>query len=450
MQKRSCLLNPLVLAIPVLVVAAYAIYRLPPVHDTLSFHLDNLRTRIIYAINPPDEATFLNQDELAVVVQATLRALTPSPTIEGTSVPQGTPTSTAPPTVTPTPLPERVVLDGVVYVDQHNRWNYCGPANLTMALKFWGWEGDRDDVAAVVKPGVSDPDLDFIQRGKPDKNVMPYELAGFVVDYTEFNIVARYGGDMNLLKTFIANGLPVLIEKAYYERTYTGEIAWLGHYLFVTGYDEAKGVFIVQDAYLQPGEDLEVEYDTFFEGWRPFDYIFMVVYPPDRESEVYALLGPWADPAWADQHALEIAIQETNTLTEEMDLFFAWFNVGTSQVNLLQYAEAAAAYDYAFFLYNNLPSDDTQRPYRIMWYQTGPYWAYYYSGQYQDVIDLANTTLYDTISEPTLEESLYWRGRALEALGDLTAAIEDYRQTVYLNPNFAPGLAELARLGLAP
>jgi tetratricopeptide (TPR) repeat protein len=112
--------------------------------------------------------------------------------------------------------------------------------------------------------------------------------------------------------------------------------------------------------------------------------------------------------------------------------------------------DAAFAYDQAFSLYSQLGSDDTQRPYRIMWYQTGPYWAYYYSGRYQDVINLANTTLFDTVAEPTLEESLYWRGRAYEALGDVNAAIADYRQTVYLNPNFSPGIAQLASLGVAP
>ena len=49
-------------------------------------------------------------------------------------------------------------------------------------------------------------------------------------------------------------------------------------------------------------------------------------------------------------------------------------------------------------------------PFRMMWYQTGPYFAYYYAGRYQDVINLANVN--KTIAQPTLEESLYWRGMA--------------------------------------
>jgi tetratricopeptide (TPR) repeat protein len=353
------------------------------------------------------------------------------------------------PTLTPTPLPEAVILDGVVYVDQHGRWNYCGPANLTMALNFWGWPGDRDDVAAVVKPGIQNPANNFIEQGRWDKNVMPYEMMNFVIDETDFNVVMRYGGDNDLVKRFIAAGFPVLIEKGYYEADYTGKVAWLGHYLFTTGFDDAAGEFIVQDAYLQPGQDRRVAYETYYEGWRSFNYLFMVVYPPERDAEVYEILGPYADPAWADQHALEVAENEINQY-RGVDQFFAWFNKGTSLVQLQQYAEAASAYDQAFALYAELGEGDVQRPYRIMWYQTGPYWAYHYSWRYQDVINLANTTLYETISEPTLEESIYWRGMAYLELGENDLAVADFRETVRLNPNFGPGWAMLEYLGVGP
>jgi tetratricopeptide (TPR) repeat protein len=132
-----------------------------------------------------------------------------------------------------------------------------------------------------------------------------------------------------------------------------------------------------------------------------------------------------------------------------IDQYFAWFNQGSSHVRLFEYVDAASAYDFAFQLYAELGDDDTSRPYRIMWYQTGPYFAYYFSGRYQDTINLANTTLFDTIAEPTLEESLYWRGLAYEAIGELDNAIADYEETVRLNPNFDPGWEQLRRLGLS-
>lgn len=455
-----------ILIIAAVVVGILILVLIPPIRSRIANQFDNLKTRLTYLINPPDEAVFLPEEQsiLETMVAATLQAYTPSPTVQSqsTATPEVTlePTITPTPTISPTPLPQSVELPGVIYVDQHNRWNYCAPANLTMALKFWGWGGNRDDIAKAIKPGENDPELSFIQRGKSDKNVMPYEMANFVNDYTDYNIVIRYGGEIGLVKNLIANGFPVLIEKGYYERDYTGKIAWLGHYLFVTGYDEAEGVFIVQDAYLETGEDgtgknLRVSYEDFIDGWRGFNYLFMVIYEPQDEGEVFSLLGPWTDDAWADQHALDIANQEIGVETG-IDEFFAWFNKGTSHVELFEYADAAFAYDTAFMLYAEIgePNDaetvETQRPYRIMWYQTGPYWAYYYSGRYQDVINLANTTLYETISEPTLEESLYWRGLAYLAIGETGSAVEDFRESVYLNPSFIPGIQQLQQLGLDP
>jgi tetratricopeptide (TPR) repeat protein len=204
-------------------------------------------------------------------------------------------------------------------------------------------------------------------------------------------------------------------------------------------------MFIVQDTYVEGGENHQISYEEFIEGWRSFNYTFLVIYPLERQDEVLTALGPWADPTWATQNALEIAQSERQTLTG-IDQYFAQFNEGTSHVNLQQYADAAAAFDRSFNLYADLLEEDL-RPYRIVWYQTWPYWAYFYSGRYQDVINLANTTLNETISEPVLEESFYWRGLAREALGDAQGAIDDMRESVRLNPNFAPGWDQLARMG---
>lgn len=435
MRNRVILI--LAIGIPLACLLSIVFYNLPPVHDRLAWRVDELRTRIKYALNPPEEAVFVPQAQISQTQLATpaVRIITATPTITPTPPgPTDTPTPSPTPTMSPTPLPETVVLSGVKYEDQHQRWNYCGPANLSMALTFWGWDGNRDVVGEYVKPEDK------------DKNVMPYELQDFVETQTEgMTALTRNGGDIEVIKSLIAAGFPVLTEKGYYERDYTGKLGWMGHYQFINGYDDARQAFTVQDTYIQGGKDHRLPYDELIEGWRSFNYLFMVVYPVERGEEVQRLLGPWADPVWANNHALEKAQAEAASLTG-IDQFFAWFNQGTSHTNLQQYPDAAAAYDQAFALYNNL-TDDFQRPYRIMWYQTWPYWAYYYSGRYQDVINLANTTLIDTISEPVLEESFYWRALAREALGDTQGAIDDLREAVRLNPNFGAGWEQLNRLG---
>ncbi|OGO25710.1 MAG: hypothetical protein A2136_04870 [Chloroflexi bacterium RBG_16_54_11] len=277
---------------------------------------------------------------------------------------------------------------------------------------------------------------------------MPYELQDFVLSQTAgYGAIIRYGGDIPLLKRLVAGGFPVVTEKGYYTYDLTGRYGWLGHYQFVTGYDEAKGVLVVQDTYITKGENHEFPYAEFIAGWRSFDYLFLVVYPVEKEAQLLALLGDYADLDWSSGRALEIATQELSAMTG-VEQYFAAFNAGTSHVYLKQYVDAAYAYDNAFQLYAGLPKDDL-RPFRMLWYQTGPYFAYYYSGRYQDVINLANTT-FDTVGDDVLEESWYWRGMAELALGSTDAAIADFRESVRLHPGFAPGLYQLSLMGITP
>ncbi len=437
----------------VAVLALAMISFVPAVHDPILRRVDDFRQQLKYRFNPPEDAVFLptqqaaQQAAIEAIVDATMEAHDLTQTAMATPQVANTASGpTAAPTPTTTPLPPSVTLPGVKYVNQMDRWNYCAPANLTMALNFWGWKGTRDDVAKVVKPGENDPSKNFIDRGKTDKNVMPYELVDFVNNDTEYKALYRYGGDVQLFKTLVANGFPVIAEKGIYESDTTGRTSWMGHYQFVTGYDDGTRTFLVQDSYLK-GPNYHVSYADFTEGWRAFDGVWLIVYPADRETELMDVLGPYADPKWAAQHALDHTEQEIGSLSG-VQLFFAWFAKGTSFVQLQQYVDAANAYDQAFSIYATLPADYSMRPWRMMWYQTGPYWAYYYSGRYQDVIQLANVTLDPSLlGVNTLEESLYWRGLAEYALGDTSHAVDDVRRAVYYNKNFAAGLAKLQEWG---
>jgi tetratricopeptide (TPR) repeat protein len=328
-------------------------------------------------------------------------------------------------------------LEGVKYEDQHNRWNYCGPANFSMALTYWGWEGNRDVVGKAIKPTDD------------DKNVMPYELQDFVTDnITDLRSAMRYGGDIDMLKRLIAAGFPVVVEKGYYERDYAGKMGWMGHYQFVTGYNDTKGVVIAQDTYLN-GPNFAIPYDDFITGWRSFNYVFVVVFPAEREIEVLTLLGPLGDANTAARFALMRAQEESQRLSG-IDRFFSYFNIGTSHIALREYGDASYAYDFAFQIYNGLTGDNSIRPYRMMWYQTGPYFAYYYTNRFTDVINLATTTLEDTISEPVLEESLIWRGRAYYMAGQTQKAIDDFRAALKVHPHWPPAVQALQDLGVTP
>jgi hypothetical protein len=413
------------------------LFAVPSLRGRVVSNLNELRVQARYALNPPQQAVFVPEEAVATMVDATMQAFsrTSTPTASPTAAPSAatpTPQFTSTPTQTPTPLPERVILSGVRYQDQHGLWNYCAPANLAMGLSYWGWQGERTDVGPVLKPF------------EKDKNVMPYEMADYVQTHTNLNALIRHGGTLDTLKKLIAAGFVPLIEKGIVIRDINGKLGWMGHYSTITGYDDAKKVFITQDSYFEP--DFKVSYDDLLWQWRSFNYIFLVIYPPEREAELLDLLGPYADPQTAFQIAAQTAAEEAVRL-DGVEKFFAYFNRGTSLVNLQDYAGAASTYDQAFALMAALPEKD--RPWRMMWYQTGPYFAYYYTGRYQDVEGLATTTI-EAAAEPFLEESFVWRARARLALGNRAGAAEDVRKALEYHPGFAPAVELANLLGFQP
>lgn len=413
------------------------LFAVPSLRSRVVSNFNELRVQARYALNPPQQAVFVPEEAVATIVDATMQAFsrtstpTASPAPESfsaTTTPQFTPT----PTLTPTPLPESVSLNGVRYQDQHGLWNYCAPANLAMGLSYWGWQGERTDVGPLLKPF------------EKDKNVMPYEMADYVQTYTNLNALVRHGGTLETLKKLVAAGFVPLIEKGIVIRDINGKLGWMGHYATITGYDDARKVFITQDSYFEP--NFKVSYDELLWQWRSFNYVFLVIYPPEREAELLDVLGDYADPQAAFQIASQIAAEEAVRL-DGVEKFFAYFNRGTSLVNLQDYAGAASTYDQAFALMAGLPEND--RPWRMMWYQTGPYFAYYYTGRYQDVERLATTTL-DAAAEPFLEESYVWRARARLALGNRSGAAEDVRKALEYHPGFTPAVELANLLGIQP
>jgi tetratricopeptide (TPR) repeat protein len=418
-----------------LCLASVVLYNLPPIHERVAWRLANLRAEVRYFLNPPEQVVFVPQEQIDAIVQATLEAMTPSPTIEPSpsatnesqpneDIPTSSPSPIPSATPSPTPLPPQAALSGIQH--EYQQFNNCGPANLSMTLSYWGWLGDQRDTAA------------FLRGGEYDKNVMPGEMLSFVDEETDLKAIARVGGDLETIKRFIAAGYPVLIEKGYDP----GHDDWMGHYLTFTGYDDALSQFTTQDSLILP--DLPVPYDQVEERWRDFNHTYLVVFRPDQQTEVLSLLGPAADEVENYQSSAQRALQETNTLAGRAQ-FFAWFNLGSNLVALGDYPAAAAAYDSAFAIYPTIPEDE--RPWRVMWYQDGPYAAYYHTGRFQDIIDLANTTFF-ALGEYTLEESFYWRGLAKEALDDTNGAIFDLKKAVELNPRFTPAREELSRLGV--
>jgi tetratricopeptide (TPR) repeat protein len=415
-----------------LTIIGYALILNPVIQEKAGWHLSQWMGQVRIWINPPAEVKFAGSSPDSA--SADPQAL---PQAGDLQISQSGSENSDQTVYTFDPVPLAYSITGGAYFSQHNHWNYCGPANIAMALSYWGWKGTHDDAAKVLRTYTL------------DKNVMPYEMADFARNDAGMGAIIRVGGDLDTLKRLIAAGFPVVIEKGPHFRDIQYHITWMGHYQTLTGFNDQGGYFIAQDSYIQA--DFHQAYDVLIDEWRSFNYLYLIVYPKERESEVLHLLGKDADETRNYQNALKKA-QDELYQTTGVNQFFAMFNYGSNLVNLRDYSGAAKAYDQAFLMYDALPEDQTIRPYRILWYQTGPYFAYYYTGRYMDVIDKATKNSIEMVRDdiPALEESFYWRGMANIAIGNQSAGEKDFRTCLEYHQDFNPCVVELNKLGIFP
>lgn len=380
---------------------------LSPFHSRIAWRLEIVRTYLRGVFQPvqalptalPVEAASLHQPPL-----------TPTPTALAVVTETATPTPLVTPTPqpTPTPIPDRVELAAPPWEKQDI--NNCGPATLSMYLNFFGWKGDQFSISDVIKPIPQ------------DRNVNIEELLYYTRNYagwlrSEF----RVGGTVDLLKRFIAAGLPVVIEESFYFEEYywPNDDRWAGHYLLVTGYDDAAQTFTVQDSFY--GANRRVSYTELDKNWQSFNRVYFIVFYPEQEEMVRNLLGEDWDPRQNRQRALETARRETE---QDPDNGFAWFNLGSNLVYFESYAEAAQAYDRA---------RAAGLPQRMLRYQFGPFFAYFNTGRDADLLALTEYALKIT---PNAEEALLWHGWAQYRMGNRQKALESFQKALQARPGY--------------
>ena len=314
-------------------------------------------------------------------------------------------------------LPSADRISGVRH--QQQTWNNCGPATITMALSYYGWQQDQAYAGARLKPN------------REDKNVSPHELADFVAEETFVRAIVRMGGTLELLKRLVHEGFPVIIETGAMFEAYD----WIGHYRVAVAYDDNLELFSFFDSFLGVGagaQGVTISYAQVDSDWQAFNRTFIVVYEPQRESLLRSVLGTHWDEKEAAQFAFDTAQAEARRQPQNA---FAWLNMGTSLVTLDRHQEAAIAFDHA--------NRTGKLPWRIFWYQFGIFEAYFEVGRYDDVLSLARI---NQNNSSELEETYYWQGRVREALGNRQGAESLYRRALAYNPNYDDARAALQNL----
>ncbi len=323
-----------------------------------------------------------------------------------------TPTTTPSPipSATPEPLPAAAHLDPMTHAFQ--TWNNCSAVSASMVLSYFGIERSQEQLATVFRPNLN------------DKHVDPWQLVRF---FPEYGLRANVyeAGSIEMVKRLVAAGVPVITPQWLDAKPKA-----IGHYRVVRGYDDARGGFIVNDSMI--GADVFFSYDDFEQLWRAFNYRYIPVYRPVDEQTVATIIGPDMDR----HENLLRALTVFRELAEQnpTDAYYR-FSIGTSFFELGNYHEAVAAYEKAAAI--GLP------PW-MLWYQFWPVSAYNDVGNHQRALELATEQI---ATAGTFGEMRYERGRAYEAMGNIDAALAEYRKALVDDANLIPAQDAIQRLG---
>ncbi len=250
-EKLQAFLLETVSGLAGLALIAVLLFQIPAVKDRYGWRVDFAEAYLRGVIDPvkplpaPQVAPDKQESDQKLAMVPSAEGANRSHVIFSNATPSPIPTEQPGPTVTaaatlappaptlpPTAIPEKMELPPPKWEKQDI--NNCGPTTLALYLRFYGWQGDQTTIASVVKPK------------KEDRNVNVEELVGYVnTKVSGLEVQYRVGGDVDTLKRLVAAGFPVMIEETFMmdESYWPNDDRWAGHYLLVTGYDDASQRF---------------------------------------------------------------------------------------------------------------------------------------------------------------------------------------------------------------
>lgn len=305
----------------------------------------------------------------------------------------------------PTPTPMSLPMSKTLSTDYHifQSFNNCGPAALSMALRFYGIDVSQQELGNALRPyQVPGGDND-------DKSVTLKELGEKGKDYglTPYH---RPMGNPDIIKKFIANDIPVIT------RTWTKPNEDIGHFRVVKGYNDNTQT-VIQDDSLQ-GHDLPYSYSDFNELWKKFNYEYVVLVPSDKIELAEQILGENKDETTAWKNAVKNSEEELrlnpNDIDARFNLSVALYNTGNYEGSIREFEKVESAL-----------------PFRTLWYQIEPIEAYFQVGNYDKVLQITQKTLDN--ENKAFSELYDLRGKVYTARNELDLAEAEFEKAHLYN-----------------
>lgn len=295
-------------------------------------------------------------------------------------------------------------------------FNNCGPASLSMALRFYGIVKSQQELGAELRPyQVASGDND-------DKSVTLEELAEKSKEYG-FTPYHRPNGDIEKIKLFITYDMPVIT------RTWLKEDDDIGHYRVVKGYDLNTQELIQDDSY--QNKNLRFGYGEFDKIWDKFNYEYLVLVPKDKVEIAEAILGQEADQKKAWEKAVELSRKKLQQNSDDVD---ARFNLSVALYKIGRYQESVDEFEKV----------ENKLSFRTLWYQIEPIKAYYELGDFPRVFQITDRILNN--HNRAFSELYLIRGDIYKKQGKNDLAKQEYEKAVLYNRNLKAAQEKLLSL----
>jgi len=298
----------------------------------------------------------------------------------------------------------------------YQTFNNCGPATLSMILSFYGSNVSQKELGDKMRP------YQIPSGDNDDKTIFTYEFVDWARRYG-YEAVDRVNGDINTLKTFTANGIPVVV------KTWLHPGEDIGHFRIVRGFDENAGIIIQDDSY--EGPNRRIKYFDFLSMWQPFNYAYIIVYTPDQEELVKAIIGAEWEESVAWQNALTRAQKESELDSQNV---YPFFNMSTSYYHLGDYQASVEAFEKV----------EARLPRRMLWYQIEPIQAYKELDNYDRVFQITDNILEN--GNRAYSELYQIRGEIYLLQGQKELAKQEFEKAIFYNKNYEPAKEALESL----
>jgi tetratricopeptide (TPR) repeat protein len=298
----------------------------------------------------------------------------------------------------------------------YQTFNNCGPATLSMILSWYGRDVGQKELGDKMRPYQN------TEGDNDDKTIFTYEFVDWTKEYG-FDAIDRVNGDIELLKSFTANDIPVVVKTWLH----VGED--IGHFRIIRGFDEAKQVIIQDDSYEGPNK--KISYYDFLSMWQPFNYAYIIVYTPDKADLVSAIIAEEMDEKIAWENSLVRGRKEAELVPDNV---YPVFNTTTAYYHLGQFKNSIEAFEKV----------ESQLPRRMLWYQIEPIQAYIELGDYERAFQISDNILAN--GNRAFSELYQLRGEYYLSIGEDIAAKEQFELAFLYNENFEPAKISLESL----